>query len=177
MQPTPRNKPPAGTDSTGERMVGSSSREGIGAVARDNLMLCYSIPWIGPMIARSGLFVRIARSPFLAGDRDRCRATPETGLRMPTTRLSAGEMESLLPDRWAVSHPDYVPQHRPDESWRKPARQKGRGERRLDRRKAIGAGSLFWTKRNWCRFLFLDGKNRTNTDFTSLFFRVGSARN
>ena len=41
-------------------------------------------------------------------------------------RLSAGEtdLEPLLPDRWAASHPEHVLQHRLDESRRKAARQK-----------------------------------------------------
>jgi transposase len=52
-------------------------------------------------------------------------------------RLSAGEteLEPLLPDRWAASHPEHVLQHRIDESRRKAARQK---ERRQERRAAAG---------------------------------------
>jgi transposase len=52
-------------------------------------------------------------------------------------RLCAGEtdLESLLPDRWAASHPEHVLQHRIDESRRKAARQK---ERRQERRSAAG---------------------------------------
>jgi transposase len=40
-------------------------------------------------------------------------------------RLCAGEtdLESLLPDRWAASHPEHVLQHRLDESRRKASRQ------------------------------------------------------
>jgi len=47
-------------------------------------------------------------------------------------RLSVGEteLESLLPDRWAASHPEHVLQHRLDESRRRAARQKARRERR-----------------------------------------------
>ena len=47
-------------------------------------------------------------------------------------RLSAGEtdLESLLPDRWAASHPEHVLQHRLDESRRRAARQKARREHR-----------------------------------------------
>ena len=43
-----------------------------------------------------------------------------------TLRLSAGEtdLESLLPDRWAASHPEHVLQHRLDESRRRAARKK-----------------------------------------------------
>jgi transposase len=47
-------------------------------------------------------------------------------------RLSAGEtdLESLLPDRWAASHPEQVLQHRLDEARRRAARQKARREHR-----------------------------------------------
>ena len=47
-------------------------------------------------------------------------------------RLSAGEtdLESLLPDRWAASHPEHVLQHRLDEARRRAARQKARREHR-----------------------------------------------
>jgi hypothetical protein len=38
-------------------------------------------------------------------------------------------LESLLPDRWAPSHPEQVLQHRLVESRRKPARQKAVRER------------------------------------------------
>src|SRR5262245_18326840 len=52
-------------------------------------------------------------------------------------RLSAGEteLEPLLPDRWAASHPEHVLQYRIDESRRKAARQK---QRRQKRRAAAG---------------------------------------
>ena len=39
-------------------------------------------------------------------------------------------MEPLLPDRWAVSHPEHVLQHRLDESRPRVARQKAVRERR-----------------------------------------------
>src|SRR5579864_1754179 len=57
---------------------------------------------------------------------------PWAYLRDVLLRLSAGEteLESLLPDRWAASHPEHVLQHRLDESRRKAARQKARGQRR-----------------------------------------------
>jgi transposase len=47
-------------------------------------------------------------------------------------RLSAGEtnLESLLPDRWAASHPEHVLQHRLDEARRRAARQQARREHR-----------------------------------------------
>jgi transposase len=53
-------------------------------------------------------------------------------------RLSAGETElaSLLPDRWAASHPEHVLQHRLDESRRRAARQKATRERRRARKRA-----------------------------------------
>ncbi len=53
-------------------------------------------------------------------------------------RLSAGEtdLESLLPDRWAASHPEHVLRHRLDESRRRAARQKATRERRRARKKA-----------------------------------------
>jgi len=53
-------------------------------------------------------------------------------------RLSAGEtdLESLLPDRWASSHPEHVLQHRVDESRRRAARQKATRERRRARKRA-----------------------------------------
>lgn len=53
-------------------------------------------------------------------------------------RLSAGEtdLESLLPDQWAASHPEHVLQHRVDESRRRAARLKATRERRRARKKA-----------------------------------------
>ncbi|MHB1557461.1 MAG: transposase domain-containing protein [Isosphaeraceae bacterium] len=55
-------------------------------------------------------------------------------------RLSAGEtdLESLLPDRWAASHPEHVLKHRLDESRRRAARTKATRERRRARKKACG---------------------------------------
>jgi hypothetical protein len=60
------------------------------------------------------------------------RLEPWAYLRDVLLRLIAGETdrESLLPDRWAASHPEHVLQHRLDESRRKAARQKVRRERR-----------------------------------------------
>jgi transposase len=68
---------------------------------------------------------------ILAGAK-RHRLEPWAYLRDVLLRLSAGEtdLESLLPDRWAASHPEHVLEHRLDESRRKAARQKARRERR-----------------------------------------------
>jgi transposase len=68
---------------------------------------------------------------ILAGAK-RHHLEPWAYLRDVLLRLSAGEtdLESLLPDRWAASHPECVLQHRLDESRRKAARQKARRERR-----------------------------------------------
>lgn len=57
---------------------------------------------------------------------------PWAYLRDVLLRLSAGEtdLESLLPDRWAASHPEHVLQHRLDEARRRAARQKARREYR-----------------------------------------------
>jgi transposase len=57
---------------------------------------------------------------------------PWAYLRDVLLRLSAGETElgSLLPDRWAASHPEHVLQHRLDEARRRAARQKARREHR-----------------------------------------------
>jgi transposase len=69
---------------------------------------------------------------ILAGAK-RHRLEPWAYLRDVVLRLSAGEtdLESLLPDRWAASHPEHVLQHRLDESRRKESRQKAaRQERR-----------------------------------------------
>ena len=62
----------------------------------------------------------------------RHRLEPWAYLRDVLLRLCAGETdrESLLPDRWAASHPEQVLQHRLDESRRKAAREKARRERR-----------------------------------------------
>ena len=81
---------------------------------------------------------------ILAGAK-RHRLEPWAYLRDVLLRLSAGEtdLEALLPDRWAASHPEHVLEHRLDESRRKAARQKatreqsaseGRGRRREDHR-------------------------------------------
>jgi transposase len=71
---------------------------------------------------------------ILAGAK-RHRLEPWAYLRDIVLRLSAGEtdLKSLLPDRWAASHPEHVLQHRLDESRRKAARQQ---ERRRGRRAA-----------------------------------------
>lgn len=66
----------------------------------------------------------------------RHRLEPWAYLRDVLLRLSAGEtdLEGLLPDRWAASHPEHVLTHRLDESRRKAARQKEiRGRRRASR--------------------------------------------
>jgi hypothetical protein len=54
-------------------------------------------------------------------------------------RLSAGQtdVEALLPDRGAASHPEHVLQHRLDESRQKATRQKATRERR----RAVGRRS------------------------------------
>jgi transposase len=66
---------------------------------------------------------------ILAGAK-RHHLEPWAYLRDVLLRLSAGEtdLEALLPDRWAASHPEHVLQHRLDESRRKAARQKARRE-------------------------------------------------
>jgi hypothetical protein len=68
---------------------------------------------------------------ILAGAK-RHRLEPWAYLRDVLLRLCAGETDlaSLLPDRWAASHPEHVLQHRLDESRRKAARQKATRERR-----------------------------------------------
>ena len=69
---------------------------------------------------------------ILAGAK-RHRLEPWAYLRDGVLKLSAGEtdLESLLPDRWAGSHPEHVLQHRLDESRRKATRQRvARQERR-----------------------------------------------
>jgi hypothetical protein len=60
------------------------------------------------------------------------RLEPWAYLRDVLLRLCAGEtdLESLLPDRWAASHPEHVLPHRLDESRRKAAQQKATRERR-----------------------------------------------
>jgi hypothetical protein len=61
---------------------------------------------------------------ILAGAK-RHRLEPWAYVRDVLLRLSAGEtdLEALLPDRWAASHPEHVLTHRLDESRRKAARQ------------------------------------------------------
>jgi transposase len=73
---------------------------------------------------------------ILAGAK-RHRLEPWAYLRDVLLKLSAGEtdLESLLPDRWAASHPEHVLQHRLDESRRKATRQK---ETRQERRAIAG---------------------------------------
>jgi transposase len=68
---------------------------------------------------------------ILAGAK-RHHLEPWAYLRDVLLRLSAGEtdLESLLPDRWAASHPGHVLQHRLDEARRRAARQKARREHR-----------------------------------------------
>jgi transposase len=74
---------------------------------------------------------------ILAGAK-RHHLEPWAYLRDVLLRLSVGEtdLESLLPDRWAASHPEHVLQHRLDESRRRAARQKATRERRRARKKA-----------------------------------------
>ena len=74
---------------------------------------------------------------ILAGAK-RHRLEPWAYLRDVLLKLSAGEtdLESLLPDRWAASHPEHVLQHRLDESRRRAARKKATRERRRARKKA-----------------------------------------
>ena len=73
---------------------------------------------------------------ILAGAK-RHHVEPWAYLRDVLLRLGAGEteLEPLLPDRWAASHPEHILQHRLDESRRKATRQK---ERRQDRRASAG---------------------------------------
>jgi transposase len=68
---------------------------------------------------------------ILAGAK-RHHLEPWAYLRDVLLRLSAGEtdLESLLPDRWAASHPEHVLEHRLDESRRKAARQTAARQRR-----------------------------------------------
>ena len=68
---------------------------------------------------------------ILAGAK-RHRLEPWAYLRDVLLRLSAGEtdLEALLPDRWAASHPEHVLAHRLDESRRKAARQQEARQRR-----------------------------------------------
>jgi hypothetical protein len=68
---------------------------------------------------------------ILAGAK-RHHLEPWAYLRDVLLRMSAGQedLESLLPDRWAASHPEHVLQHRLDESRRKAARQKAKRQAR-----------------------------------------------
>jgi transposase len=76
---------------------------------------------------------------ILAGAK-RHRLEPWAYLRDVLLRLSAGQtdLESLLPDRWAASHPEHVLQHRLDESRRKAARQKEARQARRARARPKG---------------------------------------
>jgi transposase len=60
----------------------------------------------------------------------RHRLEPWAYLRDVLLRLSAGEtdLESLLPDRWAASHPEHVLEHRLDESRQKERRKRRRAK-------------------------------------------------
>ena len=74
---------------------------------------------------------------ILAGAK-RHRLEPWAYLRDVLLRLAVGEtdLESLLPDRWAASHPEHVLTHRLEESRRKAARQQAtRKARRASRPK------------------------------------------
>jgi hypothetical protein len=73
---------------------------------------------------------------ILAGAK-RHRLEPWAYLREVLLHLSAGgtDLESLLPDRWAASHPEQELEHRLDESRRTAARQKAS---RQSRRVATG---------------------------------------
>jgi hypothetical protein len=70
---------------------------------------------------------------ILAGAK-RHRLEPWAYVREVLLRLSVGEtdLEALLPDRWAASHPEHVLKHRLDESRRKAARQRERREQRRE---------------------------------------------
>jgi transposase len=68
---------------------------------------------------------------ILAGAK-RHRLEPWAYVRDVLLRLSGGEtdLEALLPDRWAASHPEHVLKHRLEESRRKAARRKETREER-----------------------------------------------
>jgi transposase len=70
---------------------------------------------------------------ILAGAK-RHRLEPWAYVREVLLRLSVGEtdLEALLPDRWAASHPEHVLKHRLDESRRKAARQREKREQRRE---------------------------------------------
>ena len=86
--------------------------------------------------AEAGPRAAVLLFTILAGDK-RHYLEPWAYLRNVVLRLCAGEtdLESLLPDRWAASHPEHVLEHRPDESRRKAARQR---ETRQARRAVTG---------------------------------------
>ena len=68
---------------------------------------------------------------ILAGAK-RHRLEPWAYVRDVLLRLSVGEtdLEALLPDRWATSHPEHVLKHRLEESRRKATRRKEKREQR-----------------------------------------------
>jgi transposase len=70
---------------------------------------------------------------ILAGAK-RHHLEPWAYMRDVLLRLSVGEtdLEALLPDRWATSHPEQVLKHRLDESRRKATRQKEKRQRRRE---------------------------------------------
>jgi len=74
---------------------------------------------------------------ILAGAK-RHHLEPWAYLRDVLLRLSVGatDLESLLPDRWAASHPEHVLRHRLEEARRRAARQKATRERRRAGKKA-----------------------------------------
>ena len=71
---------------------------------------------------------------ILAGAK-RHRLEPWAYLRDVLLRLSAGEtdLEALLPDRWALAHPEHVLDHRLEESRQKAHR---RDQRRANRHRS-----------------------------------------
>ena len=66
----------------------------------------------------------------------RHRLEPLAYLREVILQLSVDSsreyLETLLPDRWAASHPEHVLKHRLEESRRKAARQRERREQRRE---------------------------------------------
>jgi transposase len=70
---------------------------------------------------------------ILAGAKYHC-LEPWAYVRDVVQRLCAGEtdLESMLPDRWAAAHPEYVLEHRLEESRRKAARKKRAREQRRE---------------------------------------------
>ena len=75
--------------------------------------------------AGGGLFT------ILAGAK-RHRLEPWAYVRDALLHLSTGEtdLKALLPDRWAVRHPEHVLEHRLDESRQRAARQQEKRQRR-----------------------------------------------